>query len=82
MAHALTSVWPEPRKPLPPRASRLDPYKVEIDRILREDLDAPRKQRHSTKRIAERIVAEHDASEISYSMCSAGCAPGRSATTT
>jgi len=38
---ALTSAWPEPRKPLPPRASRLDAHKPEIDEMLRADLDAP-----------------------------------------
>ena len=60
VALALSSAWPEPRKKLPPRTSRLDPRKAEIDRILRADLDAPRKQRHTTKRIFERLVAEHD----------------------
>lgn len=40
---ALTSVWPEPRKPLPPRPTRLDAYKPVIDQILRDDLDARRK---------------------------------------
>ena len=38
---ALDSAWPEPRKPLPPRPSALDPYKAVIDGILRADLDAP-----------------------------------------
>jgi transposase len=61
VALALSSAWPEPRKKLPPRASRLDPWKAEIDRILRADLDAPRKQRHTTRRIFERLVAERDA---------------------
>lgn len=47
MAKALASVWPEPRKPLPPRKTKVDPYKTVIDEILRADLDAPRKQRHT-----------------------------------
>ena len=68
VALALSSAWPEPRKKLPPRASRLDPWKAEIDRILRADLDAPRKQRHTTRRVFERLVAEHGADGISYSM--------------
>jgi transposase len=68
VALALSSAWPEPRKKLPPRASRLDPWKAEIDRILRADLDAPRKQRHTTRRVFERLVAEQDADDISYSM--------------
>ncbi|MFD6115276.1 hypothetical protein ACWGQT_12790 [Streptomyces yangpuensis] len=56
---ALTSAWPEPRKKLPPRATRLDPYKPLIDEMLRADLDAPRKQRHTVKRIFERLLDEH-----------------------
>jgi hypothetical protein len=32
---ALTSVWPQPRKPMPPRASKLDSFKPVIDEILR-----------------------------------------------
>jgi transposase len=44
---ALSSAWPAPRKPLPPRPSKLDPFKPVIDDILRADLDAPRKQRHT-----------------------------------
>jgi len=43
VAMALESVWPAPRKQLPPRISRLDPFKATIDGILRDDLDAPRK---------------------------------------
>src|ERR1700730_331859 len=68
VALALSSAWPEPRKQLPPRRSRLDPCKEVIDRILRADLDAPRKQRHTTKRIFDRLVAEHGADGISYPM--------------
>jgi hypothetical protein len=51
-----------------PRKSRLDRHKEAIDRILRADLDAPRKQRHTTKRIFDRLVAEYDAEGISYPM--------------
>ncbi|MEU9272738.1 IS21 family transposase [Streptomyces sp. NPDC048251] len=65
---ALASAWPEPRKPLPPRATRLDPFKPLIDEMLRTDLDAPRKQRHTVKRNFERLVDEHGANEISYQM--------------
>jgi transposase len=68
VALALSSAWPEPRKKLPPRTSRLDRHKETIDRILRADLDAPRKQRHTTKRIFDRLMAEHDADGISYPM--------------
>lgn len=63
---ALASVWPQPRKDLPRRKSQLDPYVELIDGWLRVDLDAPRKQRHTTKRIFDRLVAEHGAVELTY----------------
>ena len=63
---ALASVWPEPRKPLPTRPSRLDPHKPVIDEWLRIDLDAPRKQRHTTKRIFDRLIDEHGADGLTY----------------
>ncbi|WP_171111782.1 MULTISPECIES: IS21 family transposase [Streptomyces] len=64
---ALDSAWPEPRKKLPPRPSALDPYKAVIDGILRADLDAPRKQRHTVTRIFHRLIEEHGA-DVSYPM--------------
>ncbi|GAA3222441.1 hypothetical protein GCM10020216_034680 [Nonomuraea helvata] len=51
-----------------PRASRLDAFKQLIDDMLRADLDAPRKQRHTAKRIFTRLVDEHQAAEVSYQM--------------
>ncbi|GAA1993336.1 hypothetical protein [Kitasatospora viridis] len=63
---ALESAWPEARKKLPPRQTRLDPFKPLIDRMLRADLDAPRKQRDTVKRIFDRLLDEHGADEISY----------------
>lgn len=68
VAMALESVWPAPRKQLPPRISRLDAFKATIDGILREDLDAPRKQRHTVKRVFDRLIDEHDARGVTYSM--------------
>ncbi|WP_405649784.1 hypothetical protein OG581_00800 [Streptomyces sp. NBC_01386] len=65
---ALESAWPAPRKQLPPRASRLDAFKATIDQILRDDLDAPRKQRHTVKRVFDRLIDEHDARGVTYSM--------------
>ncbi|WP_326608926.1 hypothetical protein OIE62_39670 [Streptomyces scopuliridis] len=62
---ALDSSWPEPRKKLPPRATTLDPYKAVIDEILRADLDAPRKQRHTVTRIFHRLLKEHGA-DVAY----------------
>ncbi|CAM5643308.1 hypothetical protein [Streptomyces purpurascens] len=73
---ALESVWPAPRKRNPPRISRLDPFKATIDQILRDDLDAPRKQRHTVKRVFDRLIDEHDAQSVTYSMVRA-CIAGR-----
>jgi transposase len=63
---ALASAWPEPRKKPPPRASKLDAFKPVIDDILRADLDAPRKQRHTVKRIFDRLIDEHAMVDVSY----------------
>lgn len=65
---ALVSSWPEPRKKMRPRATRLNPYKPLIDVMLKADLTAPRKQQHTVKRIYERLLDEHDAVDISYQM--------------
>ncbi|MFC6086545.1 IS21 family transposase [Sphaerisporangium aureirubrum] len=67
VAKALVGDWPAPRKKLPPRSTRLDPYKSAIDEMLRADLDAPKKQRHTAKRVFDRLVDEH-AAEVSYQM--------------
>ncbi|MBO8185309.1 IS21 family transposase [Streptomyces spirodelae] len=64
---ALDAAWPEPRKKLPPRETSLDPFKPVIDAILRADLDAPRKQRHTVTRIFHRLIEEH-AADVSYGM--------------
>jgi hypothetical protein len=59
-AEALTSAWPRPRKKMPPRQSRLDPFKPTIDQMLWADLSAPRKQRHTVRRIFNRLVTEQE----------------------
>lgn len=41
----MESVWPEPRKQLPPRKTRLDAFKPTIDQMLRADRDAPSRGR-------------------------------------
>jgi transposase len=64
---ALSSAWPAPRKKMAPRGSLLDPFKPVIDEILRADLDAPRKQRHTAKRIFDRLVTEYEMEAASYS---------------
>lgn len=69
VAAALESAWPKARKPPPKRGSRLDPYRDVIDGWLRDDLDAPRKQRHTAKRIFDRLLDEHEATGVvSYGM--------------
>ena len=53
------SVPPGYRRRQAPRRPKLDPYRGVIDRILEDDLGLPRKQRHTAKRIYERLKAEH-----------------------
>lgn len=77
VAKALSSVWPEPRKKMALRETRLDPYKALVDQMLRADLDAPRKQRHTVKRIFDRLVDEHDATQVRYRMVRAYVAERR-----
>jgi len=64
---ALSDPVPPARK-TPERSSpRLDPFKVAIDAMLVEDTTAPRKQRHTARRILARLIEEHGAKELSYS---------------
>lgn len=63
---ALASAWPQPRKKPPPRGSKLDGFKPAIDAMLRGDLDAPRKQRHTVTRIYARLIDEHGMVGVSY----------------
>ncbi|MEV7043693.1 hypothetical protein [Amycolatopsis sp. NPDC051061] len=62
---ALGSAVPPARK-APARSSPVTgPLREAMDEMLRADLDAPRKQRHTAHRIWERLVDEHDA-KIAY----------------
>ncbi|MDN5933610.1 MAG: IS21 family transposase, partial [Pseudonocardia sp.] len=64
---ALASSTPPPRK-VPVRTARvLEPFKPAIDDMLRVDLDAPRKQRHTARRVLARLVDEQAAEDLSYS---------------
>jgi hypothetical protein len=45
----------------------LEPFKETIDGWLRDDLDAPRKQRHTAKRVFDRLTDVHDGPDVSYS---------------
>ena len=60
---ALASAVPPPRKAYPPRPSpAIGPYAAVIDEWLLADRDVPRKQRHTARRVWQRLVAEHGAS--------------------
>jgi uncharacterized protein len=65
---ALASPNPPPRKRLPAGPSRLDPFKDTINTLLRHELDNPDQPARSIKEIFDLLVAEHDATQISYSM--------------
>jgi transposase len=60
---ALASAVPPPRKayPLRPRPA-IGPYEAIIDGWLVADREVPRKQRHTARRVWQRLVAEHGAS--------------------
>ena len=64
---ALESAVPPARKRRVFPAPVLDPVKPLIDAMLREDLDAPRKQRHTARRVLARLVDEHGVTDVSYS---------------
>ena len=63
---AVASPIPPPRRNPPRCAPVLAGVREVIDAMLAEDLAAPRKQRHTAKRIYERLRVEHDA-VVSYS---------------
>jgi hypothetical protein len=44
----------------------LEEYKQVIDEWLKADLDAPRKQRHTARRVLARLVAIQAAVDVSY----------------
>ena len=67
---ALEAAVPPPRRPYPPRSRpAIDPYARVIDGWLEADREVPRKQRHTARRVWQRLVAEHGAavSEVTVS---------------
>jgi transposase len=59
---ALASAVPPPRKAYPQRPRpALDPFTQVIDEWLLADRVVPRKQRHTARRVWQRLVAEHGA---------------------
>ena len=53
------SVPPGYRRQTPPRKPKLESFTGIIDRILDDDHDVPKKQRHTAKRIFERLRDEY-----------------------
>ena len=64
-----------PKKPSPDRckthSSKLDSYKQEIDSWLLEDMKAPRKQRHTARRVYNRLKGEVSGFNASYRLVAA-----------
>ena len=57
---ALSSAVPPPRKPVLARgAPMMDPWKPTIEGWLEADKEAPRKQRHTARRVWQRLGDEH-----------------------
>ena len=62
---ALVSAVPPPRRAYPPRPRpAIDPYVQVIDAWLLADKGVPRKQRHTGRRVWQRLVAEHGADGV------------------
>ena len=53
------SIPPGYRRQQPAKRPKLDPWVGVIDAILQEDRERPRKQRHTAKRIYQRLRDEH-----------------------
>jgi hypothetical protein len=66
---ALDSAVPPARKSYPRPAPAIGPWTAVIDEWLVKDQDAPRKQRHTARRIWQRLGSEHSAvlSEVTVS---------------
>jgi transposase len=64
---ALASALPPPRKQRVAQAPKLDPVKPLIDEMLTADLYAPRKQRHTARRVHTRLLDEHGVDGLTYS---------------
>ena len=67
---ALESAIPPPKRAPEVRpAPKLGPYRAVIDEILKADREAPRKQRHTARRIWQRLVEEHGAGVSERQVC-------------
>jgi len=67
---ALESAVPPSKRPPQGRpAPKLGAYRAVIDAWLEADREAPRKQRHTARRIWQRLVEEHDAEVSERQVC-------------
>ena len=65
---ALAAAQPPPRRrPQRSRPRVLEPVAQFVDEMLRQDLTAPRKQKHTVERICQRLAREHGFAGASYS---------------
>jgi transposase len=66
---ALASALPPPRKSYPRALPAIGPWTATVDEWLIKDKEAPSKQRHTARRIWQRLGAEHGAvvSEVTVS---------------
>ena len=67
-----SAVPPAKRAPVGRPAPKLGPYRAVIDAWLEADREAPRKQRHTARRICQRLVDEHGA-EVAERRCVGTC---------
>src|SRR4051812_5215999 len=77
----LTKILAHPQPPgyrrtKPRPRPKLDPFLPVIHQILEDDKEAPRKQRHTAKRIFERLRDEHGYTGGATLVKKAGAAPG------
>jgi len=67
---ALKSAVPPPKRAPERRpAPKLGPYRPIIDEWLQADTEAPRKQRHTARRVWQRLVDEHGADVSERQVC-------------
>ncbi len=63
---ALASAVPPPPARRVWAKTKISPFTAAVDEMLRTDLTAPRKQRHTVVRILDRLVDEHGAVDLTY----------------
>lgn len=67
---ALKSAMPPPKRAPESRpAPKLGPYRAIVDEWLQADTEAPRKQRHTARRVWQRLVEEHGAEVSERQVC-------------